>query len=121
MPVGGFVWNISDQLKVNAIFPEPRINYQISRGFQVFLTGDFTGGGYRNGPTADRRTNNAALQYDEYRGGGGLTYTPRKGIALEGTAGWAFRREINFFHSGPDFKTRAGAPYFKLDLSVDLF
>ena len=121
LPVGGFVWNVNDQLKVNAIFPEPRVSYEFYHGLQVFAGGDFTGGGYRNGPTADRRTNNAALQYDEYRGGAGLTYTPRKGISLEGTVGYAFLREISYFHSGPDFKTRAGAPYFKLDLSVDLF
>jgi hypothetical protein len=121
LPVGGFVWDVNKQLKVNALFPEPRVSYRIAHGLQVFLGGEFVGGGYRNGPTDDRRTNNAALQYDEYRGGAGLTYTPRKGVALEGTAGWAFQREIDFFHSGPDFKTRTGAPYFKVDLSVDLF
>lgn len=121
LPVGGFVWNVNDQLKVNAVFPGPRVSYQFFHGFQAFLGGDFAGGGYRNGPTDDHRTNNAALQYTELRGGGGITYTPRKGVDVEASSGWVFQREIDFFHSGPDFKTRAGAPYFKLDLSVDLF
>jgi hypothetical protein len=121
LPVGGFVWDVNKQLKVNAVFPEPRVSYQIFHGLQAFLGGEFAGGGYRNGPTDDHRTNDAALQYTEVRGGGGITYTPRKGVDLEGSAGWVFQREIDFFHSGPDFKTWAGAPYFKVDLSVDLF
>lgn len=121
LPVGGFIWDVNDKLKVSAIAPEPRISYRITNAFQVFVGGELAGGGYRNGPTDDRRTNNAAFQYTELRGGGGLSYTPRKGISLEGTSGWVFQREIDFFHSGPDYKTRAGSPYFKLDLSVDLF
>ncbi|MBV9999916.1 MAG: hypothetical protein JO015_12495 [Verrucomicrobia bacterium] len=121
LPVGGFVWDVNDQLKINAVLPEPRVSYQFFRGFQAFAGGELAGGGFRNGPTNDRRTNNAAFQYTELRGGGGIIYTPHKGIDFEASAGWVFQREIDFFHSGPDFKTRAGAPYFKLDLSVDLF
>ncbi|MBV9488689.1 MAG: hypothetical protein JO069_03060 [Verrucomicrobia bacterium] len=121
LPVGGFVWDINDRLKISALLPEPRISYKFSPAFQIFLDGEYTGGGYRNGPTGDHRTNNAALQYSEYRAGGGLSYTPRKGVSLESTVGYTFEREINYFHAGPAFRTRTGAPYFKLDLSVDLF
>jgi len=121
LPVGGFVWNVSNGLKVSAIFPEPRVTYKSSAQWEWFVGGEYAGGGYRNGPTNDRRTNQAALTYTEVRAGAGVTYTPRKGVSLEGTVGWTFEREINYFHSGPEFSTRTGAPYFKLDVSVDLF
>ena len=121
LPVGGFVWNVTDQLKISALLPEPRVSYKFSPAFEVFLTGELAGGGYRNGPTNDHRTNNAALQYTEWRGGPGFSYTPRKGLSLEGTVGWVFQRDIDYFRAGPAFSTRTGAPYFKLDLSWDVF
>jgi hypothetical protein len=63
----------------------------------AFIAGDFKGGGYRNGPTSDHRTNNALLNYTEYRGGAGVSYNPVKGISLEFSAGWTLARRIDYF------------------------
>ena len=84
------------------------------------LVGDFVGGGYRNGPTNDPRTNDAILDYTAYRADGGIGYNPRKGVSIEATIGWSIQRRFDYFLAGPDFSSKS-APYMKLDVSIDLF
>jgi hypothetical protein len=44
----------------------------------------------------------------------------KKGVSLELSAGWSFRRDLDYFHAGPDVQSR-GSPYMKADLSIDLY
>ncbi len=118
-PVCGFNWKINDQYNLRAVFPEPRFSYNPDKKVELFITADLVGGGYRNGPTNDRRTSNAVLDYSEYRAASGLNYNPRKGLSVEMSAGWSFQRRFEYYHAGPDDASK-GAPYFKLDLSIDL-
>ena len=118
-PVCGVNWKINDQYILRAVFPQPRFSYNPNKAVELFLTADLVGGGYRSGPTNDRRTSNAVLDYTDYRAASGLNYNPRKGVSVEMSAGWSFERRFDYYHSGPD-DTAKGAPYFKLDLSIDL-
>ena len=119
-PICGFNWKIGDQFNLRAVFPEPRFSYTPTKELEFFIDADLKGGGYRNGPTNDRRTNNAILDYTEYRGGGGISYNPRKGLSLEATVGWSIARHFDYFRAGPNFLSES-APYLKLDLSIDLY
>ena len=83
------------------------------------LAGEIQGSVFRNGPTNDRRTNNALLEYREYRTGFGASYTPKENISLEATAGWSFLSDFDYFRAGPDYKSK-GAPYIKLEMSIGL-
>jgi hypothetical protein len=118
-PVCGFNWKINDQYNLRAVFPQPRFSYNPNKMFELFLAADLVGGGYRNGPTTDRRTSNAVLDYTEYRAAGGVSYNPRKGLSVEMSAGWSIERRFDYFRSGPDDSSRS-APYFKLDVSIGL-
>ena len=118
-PVCGFNWKINDQYNLRAVFPQPRFSYNPSKMLELFLAADLVGGGYRNGPTADRRTSNAVLDYTEYRAAGGVSYNPRKGLSVEMSAGWSVERRFDYFRSGPDDTARS-APYLKLDVSIGL-
>ena len=118
-PVCGINWKINDQYNLRAVFPEPRFSYNPAKKVELFVTADLVGGGYRNGPTTDRRTSNAVLDYSEYRAASGVNYNPRKGLSVEMSAGWNFERRFEYYHAGPDDASK-GAPYFKLDLSIDL-
>ncbi|MBV8416259.1 MAG: hypothetical protein JO251_13700 [Verrucomicrobia bacterium] len=120
IPLGGFNWKINDQFNLRAVFPEPRFSYTPNQTLEFFIAGDFVGGGYRNGPTNDRRTNDAILDYTGYRADGGIGYNPRKGLSIEATVGWSIQRRFDYFRSGPDFSSKS-APYMKLDVSIDLF
>jgi hypothetical protein len=62
----------------------------------------------------------AILQYEEERAGLGISYTLRKGIDFEAVAGWTFQREFDYIRAGPIYCGK-GAPYFRLDLNIDLF
>ena len=119
-PVAGLNWEITDKVNLRAVFPEPRLSYNPNKKLEIFIAGEVGGGSYRNGPTADPRTNNAVLEYTVDRAGTGISYNPKKGVSIEGSAGWNIQRRFNYFRAGPDFSSR-GALYLKLDLSVDLF
>jgi hypothetical protein len=119
IPICGFNWKINDQYNLRAVFPQPRFSYTPSKALEFFVAGDLVGGGYRNGPTNDRRTNNALLDYSEYRAATGVNYNPQKGLSFEITAGWSVERRFDYFRAGPDDFTRS-APYFKLDINIDL-
>ena len=119
-PIGGFNWKINDQFNLRAIFPQPRFSYIPNQNLEIYLGGELVGNGYRNGPTNDRRTNNAILEYDEERIGLGVDYTLRKGIDFEAIAGWTIERTYDYVRSGPVNRSR-GSPYIRLDLKIDLF
>ena len=119
IPVCGFNWKINDQYNLRAVFPQPRFSYTPSKTLEFFIAADLVGGGYRNGPTSDQRTNNALLDYSEYRAAGGVNYNPLKGLSFEMTAGWSIERRFDYFRAGPDDIAKS-APYFKLDISIDL-
>jgi hypothetical protein len=119
IPICGVNWQINSQYNLRAVFPEPRFSYTPSKKLEFFVAADLSGGGYRNGPTDDRRTNNALLDYSEYRAGSGVNYNPRKGLSFEMIAGWSFARRFDYFRAGPDDSTKS-APYFKVDINIDL-
>jgi hypothetical protein len=119
-PVAGFNWKINDKLNFRAVFPEPRFSYTPNDSVEFFLDGQYAGGTYRNGPTNDSRTSNALLQYTEIRMGTGLSYTARKGVTFDATAGWTFERDFNYFRAGPNIKTR-GSPYIRLETTIHFF
>jgi len=119
IPICGVNWKINDQFNLRAVFPQPRFSYTPSKALEFFLAADLVGGGYRNGPTDDRRTNNGLLNYSEYRAASGVNYTPQKGLSFELTAGWSIQRRFEYFRAGPDDSTKS-APYVKLDISIDL-
>jgi hypothetical protein len=119
-PIGGFNWKINDQFNFRAVFPRPRLSYSPNDRLEIYVGGELLGNSYRNGPTNDRRTNNAILEYDEERAGLGVSYNLRKGIDLEAIAGWTFQRTYDYIRSGPVYKSK-GAPYLRLDLKIDLF
>jgi hypothetical protein len=117
LPIGGINWKINDQFNLRAVFPKPRFSYLPNKTWEFFIDGEAMGGGYRNGPTPDRRTNNAVLEYSDLRAGAGACYNPTRDVSFEVIAGWTFQRRFNYFHAGPDYPTR-GSAYFKMDLSV---
>jgi hypothetical protein len=119
-PIGGFNWKISDHFNCRAIFPRPRLSYLPNENLEIYLGAELIGNGYRNGPTNDRRTNNAIIEYDEQRVGVGIDYTLRKGVDLEATAGWTIQRTYDYIRAGPVNRSR-GSPYIRLDLKIDLF
>jgi hypothetical protein len=118
LPVGGLTWQVSDCLKLDATFPKPRVVYKIAPETNVYVGGEFLGGGFRNGPTDDRRTNNAILRYSEERIEGGLISQPLQGVNLDFSSGFTFQREFSY-PSGPVFRAK-GAPFVGMQIHLNL-
>jgi hypothetical protein len=73
-PIAGLNWVINKQWNFRAVFPRPRLSYSPNDNLELYIGGELTGAGYRNGPTKDRRTNNAIMEYSETRMGVGANY-----------------------------------------------
>jgi Domain of unknown function (DUF6268) len=119
-PIAGLNWVINKQWNFRAVFPRPRLSYSPNDSLELYVGGELTGAGYRNGPTNDRRTNNAIVEYSSTRAGVGANYTLRKGVSFEAVAGWTFERTTDYIRSGPVLNSR-GSPYIRAELSIDLF
>lgn len=113
-PIVGANWQVNDQFNVRAVFPKPRISYLPNKSLELFIGGELTGGAYRNGPTRDRRTNNALLDYSDYRACLGMEYDFTNVISLEANLGWNFQRRFNYHRAGPVYNAK-GAPYAQLE------
>jgi hypothetical protein len=116
-PVGGFNWKINDKFNFRCIFPRPRFSYLPNPNLEIYVGGELIGNGYRNGPTNDRRTNNAILEYDEERVGAGIDYTIQKSIDFQIIAGWTVQRTFDYIRSGPVNNSR-GSPYLRAQLQL---
>ena len=110
----GFIWNISERLKLSAIFPEPRLTWQASDDVAIWLGGEWAGGAYRT----DRderggRLNGAVVDYTDKRAAIGATWR-RGDWQLEASAGVSFEREWDYHRAGEKFETDDIAPFVKL-------
>jgi hypothetical protein len=119
-PIGGINWKINDQLNLRALFPRPRFSYTPNKQLEIYIGAELVGDSYRNGPTNDRRTDDAIVEYEEERAGVGISYSLRKGVDFEAVAGWTFQRAFDYIRAGPIYYGK-GAPYLRVDLSIDLF
>jgi uncharacterized protein DUF6268 len=118
-PIGGFVWDINDRPELRALFPHPGLSYALNDSTKLFLGADFLGGAFRNGPTNDQRTNNAALTYQESRAGAGIAFQPHQGMKLTLSSGYSFERKFDYYHRGPIFISK-GAPYVQFQVELTL-
>jgi hypothetical protein len=119
LPIGGFVWDVTDRMELRALFPRPGLSYKLNDSTKLFLGADFLGGAFRNGPTNDRRTNNAVLTYQESRVGAGISFQPHEGVKLSLSSGYAFERKFDYYHRGPVIRAK-GAPYVQLQVELTL-
>ncbi len=124
-PIAGAVWLINDHLRVEAVPPEPRIIYSVSKKLDFFAGGELLGEAYKRNvnPAArpqDQRFNGAVIDYSEERAGAGLTYSPCSAVDVDLSGGWDFGRDFDYYRgdSTKQFKTN-GAPYAKMSISAE--
>jgi hypothetical protein len=105
LPVGGIVWNPTDDWRLDLVFPQPKIAYRFScremREDWIYLAGEFGGDSWaiqRADGSPDRvtmRDLRLLLGWELKRGGG-------TGIRLE--AGYVFGRTFEYASATPDFE-----------------
>jgi hypothetical protein len=125
LPIGGVVWLINDHLRLEAIPPEPRLIYTVSKQLDLFVGGEFLGESYKTAPNPnarpqDQRFNAGIIDFSEYRAGAGLTYSPIKQIDIDLTGGWDLERDFDYYRGdNPRNFEQRGAPYAKIRVEAE--
>ena len=124
LPILGVVWLLRDNLRLEAVPPEPRLIYSVNDKLDLFLGGELLGDAYKRDETrysqrGEKRFSGGVIDYSEVRGGAGLSYSPTKVFSLDVTGGWDFGRSFDYYRgAGKRFITE-GAPYAKVKISAE--
>lgn len=119
-PIGGLIWLIRDDVRLEAVFPQSHLVYSPSERWEYQLTAEIVGDGFRvdRDPSLPPRLRGAAVEYSEYRTGAGFTFTPRKGATVGLDAGYVFERSLDFFRAHTDLRS-GGSAYLRLQGSLE--
>ena len=120
-PGGGIIWLISDQMRLEGVFPKPALVYEPNDRWQFRLLGEILFDSFRTDdvltPNPNIQLHNAIVQYSEYRIGLLAKYSPCKPLRIFAGVGCTVRREFDFFRA--DHRVIAEpAPYVKVGLEV---
>ncbi|MBA2622190.1 MAG: hypothetical protein H0U88_01035 [Chthoniobacterales bacterium] len=121
LPILGLIWYPSDNWKVFAVVPEPRIVYSPNKNIGLWLGGQLTGGSFRTDHSDTifpRKLSGAQVDYSEYRAGLGVDFRCGDAVTLTAAGGYAIQRRFNFERAGDDYDTDP-APYARLSLKAE--
>ena len=117
IPIAGFIWTISDDVKFNAIFPVASLDFEVSDGVKFSVIGEYTGlKAYSGDDVGDPRYHDTAVSYSEMRAGVQLGLALSESASMRFSAGWAFRQELEFDDPDESFRTD-GAPFVGVSYS----
>ncbi len=117
-PIGGVIWLINDQWRVEGIFPKPALIWSPMKEWDFRLQGELLGGGFRmDGGNPNPALSGAVLQYVEYRAGVQASYTGFKSFELIAGAGYSVERQFDFYRAHTNLRT-AGALFIKLGVEA---
>lgn len=119
----GVRWKFAPAWTLNAVLPNPRLEYAPSKGFIVYAGARLLGGTYRTDDSfgtarGNARFNRAVLSYSEIRTGAGLNWEVRPGTKLELEAGAVVKREYDFHRLDARWTSEGAAAYGGLTLSA---
>lgn len=115
-PFPGIYWKISDKWVLNAIPPNPRVEYIVSDAFRWWLGAELAGGSYRTDADRSGKLNLAVITYDDYRGGAGVQWKFAPDWSFEAGAGVSWHRKFDFQRAEVGVETNDIAPFVKLSL-----
>jgi hypothetical protein len=120
-PGVGVRWQFADQWTLNAILPNPEIQYDVTEQVQLFAGGRLSGGSFRVrediGDGLGRQDfNNDVVSYQEVRGGLGLRYKFHPALTLEAEGGYTVSRSFTYKNEDGLKYDGGAAPYAQIGL-----
>ena len=121
LPAAGFRWRVTRDWIVNAIAPDPRIEYEASRNLLVYLGAHIKATTFRvdedfGDAQANPALNHAVLTYSEVRTGLGADWKISPIVTLSAEAGYQPYRTFDFHRTDIRFHEAGSAPYGMISL-----
>lgn len=120
VPFAGVIWMPCDKLRLMAVPPEPRLIYSPTKNLDVWVGGEIAGGSFRTDSDSTLRPtklNGAQVDYEDYRAGVGLIYSPCERVSLDFGGGCSIERGFKFHRAGENYRTDP-APYLKFEFKA---
>ncbi len=120
LPLAGVVYIPSDNWRIMAVLPEPKIIYSATKQLDLWAGGELVGGSFRTDRNSDIRPgklNGTQVDFADYRAGMGLTYSVSDHVSFDAAAGLSFQRQFDFGRAGETYRTDP-SPYVRLQMSA---
>jgi hypothetical protein len=122
-PAAGARWKIAPKVVIDAILPDPQIEYELNRNMMLHVGATLKNGTYRvGGDFGSRRgipkLNETNVDFTEIRAGTGVSWKVSRAVSLDLEGGCVPYRKFDF--SRADYKVTAFdvAPFAQLSLSA---
>jgi len=122
-PAAGARWRISPKVVIDAILPDPQIDYELNRTVTLHVGASLKNGSYRvdNDFGKDRslpKLDNSILDYTEIRAAAGVSWKVSRAVSVDLESGCVPYRKFDY--SRVDYKVTAFdvAPFAELTLST---
>jgi hypothetical protein len=121
IPVAGIRWKVARQWVVNAVLPQPRIEYEAAKNVTLYGGGNIKQTNFRVdddfGDTHRKpQLNHAVLTYSEVRAGLGVDWKLSPIVTLTAEAGYQPYRSFDFYRANIRFHEDGSAPYGMISL-----
>lgn len=120
VPLVGLIWTPNEQWHAMAMLPEPRVVYSPNKDWDFWIGGELVGASFRtdrNDAIVPAKLNGTQVDYQEYRAGAGVIYSPTPWFCLDLGAGYNIERAFKFHRAGENYRTDP-APFVRLQLKA---
>ena len=121
LPAAGIRWKITRDWVLNAVAPDPRIEYEASRNLTVYLGANIKATNFRvdehfGDTQGNPALNHAVLTYSEVRAGLGAEWKISPIVTLTAEAGYQPYRTFDFYRTNIRYHEAGSAPYGMISL-----
>jgi len=123
-PGAGVYWRISNKWVLNGVLPRPQLEYILSDKLMLHAGADLNGSTFRMGNDFGRdrgikKLDNAVLDYQEVRVGGGLVWQISKNFKVDLGAGCVPYRRFDYNRANYKILSDDIVPYARIGLSAE--
>lgn len=121
LPAAGIRWRMSRQWVLNAILPDPRLEFEASKNLTLYAGGNFKETNFRVGQEFGTkkgmsRLNGTVLTYSEVRAGIGADWKLASFANISAEVGYQPYRTFDYYRADVKFHEDGSAPYGMLSL-----
>jgi len=121
IPAAGIRWKIARQWVINAVLPQPRLEYEATKNLTLYGGGNIKQTNFRvdddfGNEHGKPALNHAVLTYSEARAGIGADWKIAPSLTLTAEAGYQPYRDFDFYRAEVRFHEDGSSPYGMISL-----